>query len=640
MSENITQPLSKLLISIFILFSALLLFRMSVNLTTHYKTYFGNYYRIGIIPWSDAYGWVSGAEQILEGRQLSDFPARRPLYPLFLANLFSAMGMRYSPAIFVQITMMCLAVILGYLMLQNIRERLAVILFLIFLSLWHPTLPSMFMTENLGVFILIISFSLIWKGIRSETRSDIFAGYFLLGLSQAVRPYSLLCLATVPFIAFFISDTRRNKIIYFLSLLFFVSLGYSLHGLASVIFNQQGTASNFALTLYGQVSGGKGWTAAYYDPAVVAYIRNNTVSPDELNAFIYKRTLEIFLETPSLFFVGVISAYKFYFVNLPYVFSAPAKFFILLFPLFLVCEKKFTFAHLFFKIKSKPLCWFCLPLAVIRYEYFWTIFLAAGFIQTVRYHKQELSRFLLLYFAGILLSLPLIGSDGGFRVTISSDIFVFLVAAVGFHRFLEDIPDEKISDPIYDRHRFLKICGIPLFVFLILICLPYLIKMKNASDKATVNFPVPEGPQIAKILNLETVPAGPAELADLKKKWPEPSYEKINNTPAYVRYKYSVRDSVFFDADEGGDISDPDKWPAALTVPKFPRTVYIRHWTIFPYITPQQLRRFDNREIIVQGRLIARPLRWRNNTGYVIIANYIGCLNQAGNLEWITVSEL
>lgn len=107
-----------------------------------------------------------------------------------------------------------------------------------------------------------------------------------------------------------------------------------------------------------------------------------------------------------------------------------------------------------------------------------------------------------------------------------------------------------------------------------------------------------------------------------------------------MKYKYSVRDSVFFDANEGADPRHPDVWPASVTSPRFPRTIYIRHWTLFPHIKLQQLGRFDNQEVIVEGTLIARPRRWKNETGYVIVAEHIGYLNQTGNLKWIAVSDL
>ena len=150
---------SKVMTGLVILFLAFVFFRLSVNLPTFAKMHVGSYYRIGVIPWSDASGWVHGAEQVMAGDLIADFPARRPLYSLFLAGLFSFFGWNYVNIIFVQIFLFCLSICLAYLFLKKIQDRFAVLLFLTFLCLWRPMLQSHFMTENLGVLILIIGFA-------------------------------------------------------------------------------------------------------------------------------------------------------------------------------------------------------------------------------------------------------------------------------------------------------------------------------------------------------------------------------------------------------------------------------------------------------------------------------------------------
>jgi len=636
------QTKLKMPVVFLIIFSAILMFRLSLNLPTYHNTYIGSYFRIGLIPWSDAAGWVSGSEQISEGYPISGYPARRPLYPLFLASLFSIFGDDdYANVVFVQILLACLSVSFAFLFLRNVRERLPVILFMTFLALWRPAFQSLFLTENLGIFILIASFALIWSGVSNGTESRICSGFFLLGLSQAVRPYSILCLATVPLVAFFAYDSSRKKI--FFIFMFFICLGYGFHMIAALLFNQSGTDLHYSIHLYGQVTGGKGWTAASYDPLIMEQIRRN-VSPKELNAFIYHRALELFFENPYGLFKGILNSYKCYFQNLHYAFRAQHKFFPLFFCLFVLCDNTRTFREFFLGIKNRKLFWLCMPVLFFSYPYFCLLFFIIGMMYAAIRYKDPLNAFSLLYFLGILLSLPLIGGeDGGNRIKISSDIFLFFIAANGFSRLISHTDTGKKLKFDWDRSDMVKVCGVLFFSFLIFIGFPYLIKMRGASNRVAEKTPLAEKKQIADMLNLEKEElVGPVELEALENKWPEPSYEKFSRKSVYTEYIHKNRYTVFLKADEGININHPEFWPMQTTSPKLERTVLIslRDWIVFPGIKPRQLWQFNKRRILVIGTLTGIPRRWRHDTGYVIFARYIGFLNSSEKLVWIALSDL
>jgi hypothetical protein len=620
-------------IMLLIFFIGILFFRLSVNMPTHHETHF-EAFRIGIIPWSDARGWVNGAENLLEGERISNIPGRRPLYPIFLAGIFSMLGVDYSSAIFFQIILTCLAVVAAYYILRDVRERLAVILFVTLLSLWRPTSPSVFMTENLAILILSISFALIWRGFRLGDKSDTCTGFFLLGLSQAVRPYAVLCLGTVPFVPFFFDGQWSTKLKYTLWLLCFTAIGYSLHPLASALFNESGTGSNFAMVLYGQVAGGKGWTSAYADPAIQESIRNS-LSLGELNRIIYQRAMELFFQNPFQFIIAAVKSYKSYLIHLPHAFSTQYDFFILFFPLAVMSDPNMRLSDFVSIVKERPLLWTSIPFLFLAYRYLFLTFSAIGLMTSIQYRKDPLHIFLLLYLAGILLSLPLIGSDGGTRVAISSDIFVFLLASIGFRRCLGlALPSNQVSiepDPCMKKGW-----AVMALVFFLFFVIPHAIKAKAAFREDSA-LPGLESEQISEIAGTDEPVVGPSTLRSLKNSWfisSQLKLDTLSDSSAYATYKFAIRDSVYFKAEEGINPNHFELWPMTLTKPKFSRTINTRLWTVFPNIEPYQLERIDNKEIVVIGSLVVNDLRWRYDTPYVIIVKFIGSVDSNGKLNW------
>ena len=305
-----------------LLFFSFLAFRISVNIGNLDMDNMDTVFRVGLIPWSDAKGWSEGAIQILSGEPISGMATARPLYSLFLSVLFILTdSTSYAGAIYGQMIVSALVLTAAYHLLKPIPDRIAVLLFMSFLIVWRPEVSTVFLTENLGMYILILSFVTFWRGFHLGCHKTELAGAFLLGLSQAVRPWCVMSLVTVPFICFVSKKPIRKKIKSFVLLVVLISIGFGFHTTAAVFFNKPGERyTNIPHTLYGQVAGGKGWASVYKDPVIKKALEERQAA-EEVNRIMYQRIKTLLFKNPYNFLNASVKGYRYYFVNIPIEFG-------------------------------------------------------------------------------------------------------------------------------------------------------------------------------------------------------------------------------------------------------------------------------------------------------------------------------
>jgi hypothetical protein len=622
-----------------LLLLAVLLIRLSVVIPTTKRVTGSN---IGVIPWSDATGWVQGAEQIAEGRRMAAFPSRRPLYPLFLSIVFALTGGAYLNAILAQTFLFSLMLTLVFFLYKDLPKPYFVAFFLACMVIWKPIFHTWFLTENLGLIFILPGFALIWMGLEKDESNQFYGGLFFYGLSMAVRPWAVMCLVTLPFLSFYQKSRMKKKLKTFLICALFLSLGMGLHFIASYIFGSPNAASNFPQTLYGRVIGGKGWHKAASDPVISKAMQAN-LSPQEINQVIYRRSLKLFLQRPQRFFHAALITYKDYAKNLKKAFQGKWLFFVafMVFVLFLI-----GFAPIRTLLqhgKENPALWGLFMLMAISFQYFGLFCFLVGTFMICRRIKDIRSGFILLHFLGILLTLPLIGEDGGERVKISSDIAIFLTGAIGFQNIINLDKSTFHTNPYglfkLQLNRTLLIAPIAMGVFFIGV--PLVLKTVGAG----VRQPVPAlsemtGQQIASALQLKEIPLDAEELSNLQAQWPAPSFENLDQATAFLQYKYASRDAIYLQADQGISTHAYYFWPMQKTDPPYARTIHPRTWTIFPNLKKDDLNALNEREILVWGRLITRARKWKYNTGYALIAEQIALLDDDHHVKWLAVTSL
>ncbi|RJQ57215.1 MAG: hypothetical protein C4530_13140 [Desulfobacteraceae bacterium] len=634
-----------------LLFLMLLAFRMYVNIGTLRPDYTENVFRVGIVPWSDAKAWVNGAIQVINGEPISGVATARPLYPLFLAVLFFILGHFYMGVIYAQMVLSAIVVVIAYYLLKPVPNRLGVLLFLCFLSIWRPDVSTVFMTENLGIYILILCFALMWRGLSIGCEKTTISGAFLLGLSQAVRPWCVMTLITVPFFSFVSNKPLKDKFRSFILHTLFIVLGFGLHPMAAGIFNKPGEGyANNPQTLYGQVVGGKGWTAVYGDPIIKKALEQNLTSK-EVNGIIYRRIKALFLENPGQLLKATIKGYRYYFEKIPDEFGKAGSrpvFFALFFFMQIFLDKHLHLHSLIRKFKRRPAACAVSVIGVavffLNFSWLWTVLLVVGIIPPILNPKNRFYAFILLYLTGIMLSIPLVGTDGGMRVKIGSDILLFLIASTGLSWVIEKkesaAPDAKAASdyPITYGLNAYQVFSILLGAATLFWGIPYIVNHVSTRSyplDAELRHYKPE--DLAARLNLAEIPISPGHLNALWHEWPELTLEKENGKMAYYSIRYTIHDAVFLNSHEGIECMIPAiaarHWP--LMPLRMKRTVMVLEtwYTLFPNVTPKDLTRFENREIIVVGMLISKPRRFLYATPFVLYVSHIVSIDDTGALE-------
>jgi hypothetical protein len=333
------------------------------------------------------------------------------------------------------------------------------IFFISFLSVWRPGVSLTIMSENLGIYILMLSFAFIWRGCHCNEEAYFLTGCFLLGLSQAIRPWCVMVVFTIPLLPFFSRFTFKRIILKSMIILCMISIGFNFHMAASKLFSEKDQGSNYYYTLYGQVSGMTditGWLSAYRDPIIHEALKNNA-SQSAINAVVIKRIKEVFSEHPELFFNGCLKSYEYYFKTIPegftdfYDYDVWVSFLGCL--LFLLICDYFGRLRIYKKSEGIKIHWsiilaigICYVLcAVFKYlSFFWILFMISGIIVVVVGRKDPFNQILILYCLGILMSLPWVGFDGGQRIRIGNDIVLYMFSAIGVSKFLELFSESSI----------------------------------------------------------------------------------------------------------------------------------------------------------------------------------------------------
>lgn len=601
-------------------------------------------FRVGVIPLSDARGWVNGAFQIHQGQDLTSVAAYRPMYSLFLSILFMLPGASdsYRVAIFYQILLFSIVVTWAWRLLEQYQPRWMIWVFFSFLVLWRTDTCTLMMSENLGMYCLILSMAFLLNGIYFASPSQVGNGLFWFGLSQAVRPWNMISLLTVPlgFKVLHPSSYKRRYLAYYFT---FALFGLGIHSLAVWIFNDPNWGSNYSFTLYGQVVGGeKGWEAVFDNP-VIFYNMGKIPFP-ELASITYQEAWNYFLKHPFDIFKGIHKGYVSYFEEIPHMFgNHPFNiiYFVISLIIFASIDGLSFFISSIRKDKIKMI-WLCggVVLLWFRYDYGWTIMLMIALYIVIKNRKEPLIVFIILYLLGIFLSIPFVGRDGGTRVRIGSDIVLFLIISYGIGKVMSQQKAEPLyqENEIHFRNEMIRKSILVFGTLCFFIGIPYGVKA-SAYLRIEPNLEGINSDFIAKTLRLPEIPTPPQEL---EQRWDaniNPLFDEINNRLGYDRIIYLQRDSVFFEKNHG--ITYPEKmsklWP--LSPLKIDRTISIFHnrferFSIFPDTLPQDLRIFNKKEIIVVGTIGTRPRESMDDTAYVIVVSHIGYLNEHGQLEW------
>ena len=127
-------------------------FGLFALLLIHQWQFVPNYGEIigGLLPWSDASGYLQEAQRVLNGSLLTSFGARRPLFPAFLAVLLQLTGRNFMVSLAVLTWINALAVLLVVREVKRSYGAVGASVLLIIAYKFYLRFAGTTMTEQLG----------------------------------------------------------------------------------------------------------------------------------------------------------------------------------------------------------------------------------------------------------------------------------------------------------------------------------------------------------------------------------------------------------------------------------------------------------------------------------------------------------
>jgi len=259
----------------------------------------------GLLPWSDAAGYYSGAQHLLYDGYLTSWATRRPLFGGFLAVLLSATGNN------LQVTLAILAILNGLAIFFAAREvqknhgSSIATTFLAICYWYYCAHAGVTATEQLGLCFGSLGMAFFVHGIQNESIRKIAFGLFLLTIALNARSGAFFIL---PVIILWLGINYKKEMGWRKPIavgIALVALGM-LGNLIMVKLVGSPNAhpfSNYSYTLYGLASGNAGWSQAIRD------------YPDVKEEEVLGLALEKIKENPSLFMIGILRSYRDYFTT-------------------------------------------------------------------------------------------------------------------------------------------------------------------------------------------------------------------------------------------------------------------------------------------------------------------------------------
>jgi hypothetical protein len=422
----------------------------------------------GLLPYSDASSYYSGAQNLLENGKLDTWNSRRPLNAILFAIRLWFTNNNFQTALILQALLCGVSCLLVATCVTKIFGKISgVITFLILFFFATNFIPTT-LSETLGLTLGALGFVFLWHGLYHKQYINLGFGALLLTIGLNTRAGAFLILPSLILwmgMAEILSNQskflkNKNSIpLFSLSHPAFVVTvgifaGFIFNNSLLLLYNANNDAalhSNFALTLFGLAAGGKGWSYAY---AIYPELTNQTEAATA--KFLYNKSLELFLTNP-------FSLLKGYFKGVFGLLKGLISFFQYKLPASLLLK------------------------AVIRLCGVLIVFFGVYRLKRLYPLYQKEIGLIAVGLLSMLLSAGILWTDGGFRVFAATIPFFAAAVGVAFGSFLQDLKINQKSDA-YRKTNEIKIANY-LSVLLLIITLlgPWLIKMNYPLTHAILN---------------------------------------------------------------------------------------------------------------------------------------------------------
>lgn len=221
----------------------------------------------GIVPASDAGGWLAGGWRLLALESLLPTDQRRVVNAALYALRIFLTGDIHTNIYFGTIVAGTAAIFFSWVVRGSLGWIASAVVFFLSLELIRDHLP-LTMTEIHGFILGCLSLGILWKAAVTRSTTLYCLGLVLLtlGLNARAGPFLVLP-AVIVWGMVNLDSVRRISYIPLVFGLLAVAVGFVVPRLFIYLWGDIGTSqhANFSLTLYGMAVGGKGWLQAFSD---------------------------------------------------------------------------------------------------------------------------------------------------------------------------------------------------------------------------------------------------------------------------------------------------------------------------------------------------------------------------------------
>lgn len=259
----------------------------------------------GLLPWSDASGYYSGAQQLIYDGYLTSWATRRPLFGGFLAVLLSATGNDLQVTLAILAMLNGLAVFFASREIQKSHGALIAAIFLAICYLYYCPYAGTVGTEQIGLCFGAVGMVFLVRAAQNRLLKNAAFGLFLLTIALNARAGAFFILPTIAlwFGINFGKELGWWKPIAIGIVVIVVGIAANFAMVKAVGSPDAVPFSNYSYTLYGLASGNKGWLQVIED------------YPDVKEEEVFGLAVRKIKENPSLFLTGIIRSYRDYFTT-------------------------------------------------------------------------------------------------------------------------------------------------------------------------------------------------------------------------------------------------------------------------------------------------------------------------------------
>lgn len=260
----------------------------------------------GLLPFSDAGGYFSDAQNILLGNAVSDFSGKRPIYAATLSTITAVFGNNLHHILVAQTVIVGSAI--AFLAVRC-KQNYGVVFTAFFIAtiwLFYRRFIGETMTENLGLLFGCLGLCFLWQVCQNEkSKYTLYLGLFFLsiGLVSRAGPFFVLPALAIWAGVIFAEQPKKFNFSAFGVCILAILSGFVINKLLMHGLNIQSTLfSNFAQTLYGLLAGGDWKMAREVNPAIL------NMGLEEEARETYRMAWELFVNDPTSLIKGAARA--------------------------------------------------------------------------------------------------------------------------------------------------------------------------------------------------------------------------------------------------------------------------------------------------------------------------------------------